>query len=345
MSFSDPRPGAMGKVSAYLEAATRPNTRRSYDTALRHFEVQWGGFLPATPDSVARYLADHAETLSHNTLEQRLAALARWHTDQGFVDPTKAPLVRQVLRGIRATHPALEKRARPLQLELLQAIDLWLEREIAAAGRRRPGAAALRLKRDRALLLLGFWRGFRGDELLAMLVENVNLRPGVGMAWSLSRTKTNRHQGTSFSMPSLSRLCPVTAYEAWITAASLAAGPVFRSIDRWGHLAPDGLHPNSLIPLLRRLFQQAGVPEPEGFSAHSLRRGFANWATDNGWDLKSLMEHVGWRDVKSAMRYIDGSEQTARLRIERSLHVLPLPNLGVAMPELPAPSTDDESVS
>lgn len=332
----------MDKVSAYLEAATRPNTRRSYDTALRHFEVQWGGFLPATPDSVARYLADHAETLSHNTLEQRLAALARWHTDQGFVDPTKAPLVRQVLRGIRATHPALEKRARPLQLELLQSIDLWLDQEIAAAEQREQPGAILRLKRDRSLMLLGFWRGFRGDELLAMLVENVDLRPGVGMTWSLSRTKTTQHQGTGFSMPALSRLCPVAAYEAWITAAGLTEGPVFRSIDRWGRIGPDGLHPNSLIPLLRRLFEQAGVPEPAGFSAHSLRRGFANWATDNGWDLKSLMEHVGWRDVKSAMRYIDGSEQTARVRIERSLHALPLPSLEVAVPVLPPPSIDDE---
>lgn len=335
----------MDKVSAYLEAATRPNTRRSYDTALRHFEVQWGGFLPATADSVARYLADHAGTLSHNTLEQRLAALARWHTDQGFVDPTKAPLVRQVLRGIRATHPALEKRARPLQLELLQLIDLWLDQEIAAARLREQPGGVLRLKRDRSLLLLGFWRGFRGDELLAMLVESVELRHGVGMVWGLTRTKTDRSlRGTSFSMPALSRLCPVAAYEAWITASGLTEGPVFRSIDRWGRIGADGLHPNSLIPLLRRLFEQAGVPESEDFSAHSLRRGFANWATDNGWDLKSLMEHVGWRDVKSAMRYIDGSEQAARLRIERSLHALPSPSLEVAVPVLPAPLIDDESI-
>ncbi|HZR36116.1 MAG TPA: DUF4158 domain-containing protein [Nevskia sp.] len=263
------------------------------------------------------------------------------YTDQGFVDPTKDPLVRQVLRVIRATDPAIEKRARPLQLELLQAIDRWLEREIAATGSRLQRGAVLRLKRDRALLLLAFWRGFRGDELLAMLVENVDLRPGVGLTWSLSRTKTNQHQGTNFSMPALSRLCPVTAYEAWATAAGLADGPVFRSIDRWGHLGPDGLHPNSLIPLLRRLFRQAGVPEPEGFSAHSLRRGFANWATDNGWDLKSLMEHVGWRDVKSAMRYVDSSQEAARLRIERSLGALPLASVRPP-PALPAPSTAEK---
>ncbi|MEZ5505935.1 MAG: hypothetical protein R3F38_08080 [Gammaproteobacteria bacterium] len=51
--------------------------------------------MPATADSVSRYLTDHADTLSVNTLKQRLAALAKWHNDQGFPDPTaKAPLVK-----------------------------------------------------------------------------------------------------------------------------------------------------------------------------------------------------------------------------------------------------------
>ena len=31
----------------------------------------------------------------------------------------------------------------------------------------------------------------------------------------------------------------------------------------------------------------------------------ATWATANGWDLKALMTYVGWKDIKSAMRYID----------------------------------------
>ncbi|MBP0640065.1 hypothetical protein J8I34_32900 [Cupriavidus sp. AcVe19-6a] len=91
----------MSKLDQYLRAATRDNTRQSYQSAVRHFEVSWGGFLPATADSIARYLADHAETLSVNTLRQRLAALAQWHLEQGFPDPTKAPVVRKVFRGIQ----------------------------------------------------------------------------------------------------------------------------------------------------------------------------------------------------------------------------------------------------
>ena len=55
------------EIDDYLHAATRDNTRRSYRSAVRHFEVEWGGFLPATADSLVRYLADHAGKLAHNT--------------------------------------------------------------------------------------------------------------------------------------------------------------------------------------------------------------------------------------------------------------------------------------
>lgn len=50
----------MSAIDRYVEAATRENTRRSYQSALRHFEVEWGGFLPASADMIARYLADQA---------------------------------------------------------------------------------------------------------------------------------------------------------------------------------------------------------------------------------------------------------------------------------------------
>lgn len=52
-------------------------------SALRHFEVERGGHLPATPDSVARYLVDHAGQLATKTLRHRLAAVAGWHREHG----------------------------------------------------------------------------------------------------------------------------------------------------------------------------------------------------------------------------------------------------------------------
>jgi integrase len=96
----------------------------------------------------------------------------------------------------------------------------------------------------------------------------------------------------------LKRLCPVQAYLDWIS------GAVFRRLDRWGNLNEAGLNPGSLITLLRQILQRASIPA-DLYTSHSLRRGFATWATANGWDLKALMTCVGWKDIKSAMRYID----------------------------------------
>jgi hypothetical protein len=58
-----------------------------------------GRLLRPTAECVARYLVDHVETLSLNTLRQRLAALAQWHLNQGFADPTKAPIMASANRS------------------------------------------------------------------------------------------------------------------------------------------------------------------------------------------------------------------------------------------------------
>lgn len=91
---------------------------------------------------------------------------------------------------------------------------------------------------------------------------------------------------------------------------------LFRGVSRWDALALTPLHPNSVVPVLRRLFTQAGLLMPETYSGHWLRRGFAGWANANGWDIKTLMEYVGWKDVHSAMRYLDGNDAFAQARIE-----------------------------
>lgn len=297
----------MNDVDRYIEAATRDNTRRSYRAAIEHFEVTWGGFLPATSESVARYLASHAGTLSVNTLKLRLSALAQWHISQGFVDPTKAPMVRKVIKGIRALHPAQEKQAEPLQLQDLEKVIAWLEIEIREASAQHDQPRLLRGRRDSALILLGFWRGFRSDELCRLQVQDVKAIADSGISLYLPRSKGDRDNlGSTYQTPALQRLCPVQAYIEWINCAALVRGPVFRAVDRWGNLKEEGLHANSVIPLLRQALQRAGIAA-EHYTSHSLRRGFASWAHSNGWDLKSLMSYVGWRDIKSAMRYIDAA--------------------------------------
>ncbi|MBB3219900.1 site-specific integrase [Pseudoduganella umbonata] len=310
----------MTELDLYLAASTRDNTRQSYQAALRHFEVEWGGLLPASSDSVAHYLAQYGATLSISTLRQRLAALAAWHQEHGFGDPTRNPIVRKVLRGVQAIHPAEQKRAAPLQIEQLAQVDSRLTYLIECTRAAGDRAAALRHLRDRALFLLGFWRGFRSDELSRLRVEHIRVVQGEGMECYLPRTKTDRYlKGQTFRVPQLSRMCPVSAYLDWVQAADLQDGPVFRRVDRWGNLGDDPLNVDSLLPLLRRVLATSEIDAAELYSTHSLRRGFASWAAANGWDLKTLMEHVGWKSAQSALRYIELADPFNQQRIEKSL--------------------------
>ena len=326
-------------LDRYLQAATRENTRRTYASATRHFEEEWGGHLPASSDAVARYVADHAEKFSNNTLRQRLAALGRWHAEHGFQDPTRHDLVRRTMRGVRAVHGAREQQAAPLQIEELAAVVAALTDQRAEARTAGNVGEERRLTRDLALLLLGFWRAFRGDELVRLEVQYVTQQPGVGMTVHLPSSKGDReNEGTTFPVPALSRLCPVEAMRDWLQISGLTEGPVFRGISRWGQIGEAGLHPNSLIKLLRQILNQGGMQDATRFSSHSLRRGLAGWANANGWDVKTLMAYVGWRDVNSAMRYIDASDAFSARRLESGIAAtLPNPSPALAPIAKPAP--------
>ncbi|MBI6576193.1 site-specific integrase [Pseudomonas viridiflava] len=308
----------MDKAQRYLTAGTRENTRKSYRAAIEHFEVTWGGFLPATAEGIVRYLAEYADSLALSTLRQRLAAIAQWHVSQGFPDPTKAPHVRQMLKGIRVVHPAKQKQAAPLQLRHLEKAVNWLNSKADKAIESGDYRSLMRYRRDAALLLIGFWRGFRSDELARLQIEDTQAEAGIGITFYLPYTKADRtHQGTTFHTPALKMLCPVDSYINWITVAGTSKGPVFRKLDRWGNLSEKGLKASSLIPLLRRILEEAGIPA-QTYSSHSMRRGFATWASANGWDIKGLMSYVGWKDMKSALRYIDASNSFGGLATNSS---------------------------
>tara|TARA_R110000782_G_scaffold141044_1_gene233781 strand:- start:3173 stop:3559 length:387 start_codon:yes stop_codon:yes gene_type:complete len=87
-------------------------------------------------------------------------------------------------------------------------------------------------------------------------------------------------------------------------------GPVFVKIGRWGHAGDAPLHINSVLELMKRAIARAGI-EAEGFSTHSLRRGFANHAIDRNADVRELMDWVKWKDIRSALKYLDASKRLA----------------------------------
>lgn len=289
-------------TSALIDAAARiSNTERAYDQATKHF-VLAGGRLPATEEMVDRYIRLFAGTLSVSTLQLRVAAIAHWHRKFGFPDPTKGK-IKSTLKGLRVAFNKPPKKALPLAIQNLRAMVAYLDAEQRAGIEAQDERRRLAASRNRAILLLGFWRAFRSDELCRLEAQFITVIPGREMHIFLSKAKNDRDaMGQRFIVPALEDLCPVRAYTHWLEDSHIQEGPIFRSISRWGALGETGLTTASIAPILRSLARGAGLDEK--YTSHSLRRGFANWAVDKGWNLNSLMKYVGWKSMPNAQDYL-----------------------------------------
>ena len=113
-------------VASYSAAAQSSATTRSYDADVRHFK-QHGGTIPATAAMVAEYLANFAGSFAVATLQHRLIAIHRTHTDLGLKSPIMDQIVKRTMQGIRRTLGTKQRRVTALVkddlLEMLVHID------------------------------------------------------------------------------------------------------------------------------------------------------------------------------------------------------------------------------
>jgi integrase len=225
--------------SAFLAAATSDNTRRAYRSAVKHF-LAWGGMLPASEQDIVKYLLAYADSLNPRTLSLRITALSCWHEHQGFVCPAGTPTVRKTLAGIARTNGKPKTKARALPVEDLARIVALLDE-----------LATLNAARDSALLQIGFYAGLRRSELVGIDVDDIAWEKE-GVTITLPRSKTDQSgEGVMKSIPYGDNApCPASALSAWLAAAAITAGPVFRPISRWGKIAATRMHPSSVNTIL-----------------------------------------------------------------------------------------------
>jgi hypothetical protein len=104
-------------VATYVCDSLAPNTRRAYLSDLAEFEG-CGGSIPASPETLAAYLAARADILAVATLVRHLASISKAHEARGLPNPTRSELVRATLRGIRRTKGCAQREAKPLRCAL-----------------------------------------------------------------------------------------------------------------------------------------------------------------------------------------------------------------------------------
>jgi integrase len=292
-------------VLRFVEAATAANTRRAYHNDLKHF-LAWGGSLPASDQTVARYLAEHARQLAMSTLARRLVAIRSAHKTRELPDPTKSELVRLTLRGIRREYGGPQRQVAPLT-----ATDL-----LAITGSLGNSAKDVR---DAAILLVGFAGAFRRSELSAIDCRDVDIGP-TGMTITIPRSKTDQeHRGRKISIPRSSGLgCPVLALERWLSVSAIGEGPVFRRLTKGGRLIQRGISAEAVAVIIKQRVAQIGRDATE-YSGHSLRAGFVTSAAAAGVPAWRIRAYTGHCSEPVLERYIRSA--TSRDR-EVSLELL-----------------------
>ena len=282
-------------VASYSAAAQSSATTRSYDADIRHFK-QHGGTIPATAIMVAEYLAKFAGTLAVATLQHRLIAIHRAHTDIGQQSPAMDHLVKRTMQGIRRTLGTKQRRVTALVKDDLLEMMVHIDQQM-------PMKAA----RDKALLLIGFAGAFRRSELVALRFEDVTPYDS-GLELLIRRSKTDQEGvgRTVFIPHARGKRCPVKALSDWLELAGIVSGPLFRPINRYDQIVGSkALTPQSVALIVKSSVRiMSGEDAARMVAGHSLRAGYCTTAAMVGLQPYQIREQTGHRSDVTLARYI-----------------------------------------
>lgn len=245
------------------------------------------GFLrspgPHAPDTVRRRLASWS-------------TLTRW---RGLDGPFGSPALKSAIRlAVRATpRPRKRKSAKAVTGDILSRLLSTCHGD------------SLRDIRDRAILMVAFASGGRRRSEIAglrkeQLTPEEPIRidgeaPLPSLSIHLGRTKTSTAENDDVVYITGR---PVDALNAWLAAAKIESGSVFRAIDRWGNVSRRPLDPKAINDIVKQRVEKAGL-DPAEFSAHGLRSGYLTEAANRGIPLPEAMEQSRHRSVQQASSY------------------------------------------
>ena len=215
--------------------------------------------------------------------------------------PTRSPVVRATMRGIRIENCSPKVRAAPLMLDTLEKIiDLQPD--------------TLKGVRNRALLSVTWSAALRSDEAARLNVTPGSRGNGMveftpdGIVVVLKRSKTNR-SGTNWerygipSRKSVPKYCPRVLLREWLDASGLQQGPLFPSIRGFKGISSTRITRRGFLGVIRRGVAELGLP-PERYGTRSLRSGCITWLIHEGVHPARVMEHSGHSTLSIMLSYV-----------------------------------------
>jgi integrase len=238
---------------AAFAAAAAPNSIRALKQDGEAFDLwcrrKHYRAYPATPQMIAEWIRERArEGAAPASLGRYKASIGKLHRLLGLDDPTRHELVRLAIAAHRRKVGSQQKQARPLRYRgpvkdpLADTPRGIHVRAILDACDTSPTAL-----RNRALLSVAYDTGLRASELVA--IEIADIIEAIDAEARLLRIR--RHKGDQDGDGATAYLSPrsVKAIEAWLAAAGIAEGPMFRRVVVRRHAARPyrrAKHPNEI---------------------------------------------------------------------------------------------------
>lgn len=286
------------RAAEYASQTSAASTRNAYAKDWAAFETWCRAMslepLPAAPATIGTYLTTLAGRLAVATLARRLAAIATAHRHAGHRLDTRHPAILDLLRGIRRVHGVRQRRAAPATTGVVQAMAATCDTSLIGL-------------RDRALLLVGFAAALRRSEIAALDAGDVAIVPE-GLRITVARSKTDQEAlgETVGVVRTGTATCPVAAVQAWLAAAAITEGRVFRGINRHGRIGA-GLTDQVVALIVKKRAALIGLDAAE-FSGHSLRAGLATSAAANAVEERIIQRQTRHRSVTVLRGYIREGE-------------------------------------
>ena len=179
---ADVVPSPSQQVRDFIRASKAESTIRGYRADWRAF-CEWCEShdvhpLPASPETVASYIAECAARLKVGSIQRRMNAIAEAHKAVGLESPTHHAMVTNTMKGIRRTKGTAPEQKTPTLTDDIRAMVDATDTGIIGT-------------RDRAMVLLGFAGAFRRSELVGLDVEDCTFGKD-GLTVTLRRSKTDQ---------------------------------------------------------------------------------------------------------------------------------------------------------
>ena len=298
------------RVRKFLETNAANSTIRAY-------KMQWGKFesyckernvppLSTDPQLICSYLTWLASDESrkggytYSYIQQARAAIHKAHElvraarKNPLPDPTVHPSVKLIMESIERKVGTYADGKHALSTEEIRQIVKYLDTQ-----------TDVRCLRDKAMLLCGFYMALRRSELVKIRVRNLKFGE-MGVTVTLEGpSKTDQGgEGTVLALPKVedSSICPVAALRAWLDAAGITSGFVFRGVTKHGYLLDDHLSDSRFVVRLKEAAKESGLTA-EIIAGHSLRSGFVTEASTRGVGMLEVAAVTRHRNMDTLKKY------------------------------------------